>query len=274
MAIDYFHRLVVFGSRRGVQRFAAGARRRVRYPADAGLKAFSETLPFSFESLWKRHRELSRFTRLPPHDPYYVRGWRMRAVTPRQHFVRYQFQTCNMTMTRIVRLLSGANPSLAFVLMTMCLDDSSIESWFMEAGRRSHYQVPLELMEATVAAEIRAKRIRPDNDRGMARGPGERGACADGCGAPPLGRPAVRRPESRRTVHRAESAPSRGLRVGSRGLVGRARAAGPPRGVAADLPRGDEALSVARRGVWLTGSTANGRGQISGTTIPVPPGAG
>jgi hypothetical protein len=47
-----------------------------------------------------------------------------------------------MEMQDIVRLLSRSRPDLAFVLVTLCLDDSGIRSWFVVRGLWSAYTVP------------------------------------------------------------------------------------------------------------------------------------
>jgi hypothetical protein len=164
MAIDYFHRLVVWGTRARVTAFAASARRRVRYPTIGREKGFTETVGFSFHALWQAYPALTRVSDVAPYDAYQVRTWPVTRETARLHFARYQFQTRDMEMRAIVRGLSKACPHVTFVLMTDCLDVSEIESWLMTAGRTTHYRVPERMLVKEVDAEAARRGVSSDSD--------------------------------------------------------------------------------------------------------------
>ena len=63
-------------------------------------------------------------------------------VTRNQAEVRYQFQTRNLEMIGLIRVLSSALPSLTFTLATLCLDHSSIEVYRHKVGRTQKWALP------------------------------------------------------------------------------------------------------------------------------------
>ena len=127
MAVDYFHRLIVAGPREDVQAF----RRRMHreYPRTIGDESWTEIVPFSFAGLYELAPAARRVESEVPFDPYELSAWPIRALDRRRSEVRYQFQTRNFEMIPLVRPLARALPTLTFTLTTLCLDDSSIESY-------------------------------------------------------------------------------------------------------------------------------------------------
>jgi len=171
MAVDYVHRLVVWGRPADVRSFAQAARRRARYGLPGKQPVLTEVIPFSFEALWKRQPQLRRFASEAPFDPYHLRAWRTRAVRPGVAFVRYQFQTRSMEMQDIVRLLSLGEPRLTFVLVTLCLDACEVQSWFANGGRATRYVFPDARLDALIrdARSTRTASAPTEDDLEMAR---------------------------------------------------------------------------------------------------------
>ncbi len=153
MAVDYLHRLVVWGPDSGVRQFTDAARRRARYRLPGKQSGLTEVIPLSFEALWRQHPRLREFAVEPPSDPYHLRAWPRRSTPSGFSFARYQFQTRSMEMQEIVRLLSVSNRDLAFALVTLCLDASEIRTWFFRRGRVSEFTVPESRMDELTQAE-------------------------------------------------------------------------------------------------------------------------
>ncbi len=71
-----------------------------------------------------------------PFDPYDLRAWPVRRLDDQRAEIRYQLHTRNLELIDLLRPLARALPRLTFTLTTLCLDDSSIESYSLH-GRRS-----------------------------------------------------------------------------------------------------------------------------------------
>jgi hypothetical protein len=140
MAVDLLHRLLVTGRTDRVRDF----RRRIyrEYPRTMTGTTWTEIVPFSFAALYELAPRSTMVETEVPCDPYELSVWPVRRIDKRDAVVRYQFQTRNLEMAPLVHLLARAVPDVTFTLVTLCLDDSSIESHRFEAGRRRRWVVP------------------------------------------------------------------------------------------------------------------------------------
>jgi hypothetical protein len=140
VAVDYFHRLLVRGPREQVHSF----RRRLHreYPRTIGGETWTEIVAFSFAALYEVAPAARRVESEVPFDPYELSAWPIRALDRRRSEVRYQFQTRNLEMLPFVRPLARALPALTFTLTTLCLDDSSIESYRLSGRNVQKWTLP------------------------------------------------------------------------------------------------------------------------------------
>ena len=140
MAVDYFHRLIVTGAHEDVRAF----RRRMHreYPRTIGGETWNEIVPFSFGGLYEVAPAASRVESEVPFDPYELSAWPVRALDSRRSEVRYQFQTRNLEILPFMRPLARALPALTFTLTTLCLDDSSIESYRLSGRNVQKWMLP------------------------------------------------------------------------------------------------------------------------------------
>jgi hypothetical protein len=83
-----------------------------------------------------------------PCDPYELSAWPVRVSAGGKAAMRYQFQTRNMELAPFIRLLAAVQPKLDFTLVTLCLDDSSIESRFFSGGKSRRWLLPERLRTA------------------------------------------------------------------------------------------------------------------------------
>ena len=77
-----------------------------------------------------------------PCDPYELSSWPVRRIGRNQSEIRYRFQTRNMEMNGLIRVLSRALPSLTFTLATLCLDDSDIEVYRLKGRSTQKWAFP------------------------------------------------------------------------------------------------------------------------------------
>jgi hypothetical protein len=140
MAVDFFHRLIVRGRYEDVRTFRRQIYR--QYPRSIGRQSWTEIVPFSFAALYEMAPAAHRIEPSVPGDPYELSAWRIRRINRSQAEVRYQFQTRNMELVCLIRVLSAVQPSLTFTLVTLCLDDSSIEVYRLKSGRTRKWVLP------------------------------------------------------------------------------------------------------------------------------------
>jgi hypothetical protein len=133
MADDYFHRLVVAGEAKRVRRLTRELHR--EYPRSVVGQTWTEIVPFSFAALYEIAARAGSIERQIPSDPYELSAWPVRVFRDGKAEARYQFQTRNMEVAPFIRLLAEAHPKLDFTLVSLCLDDSSIESRFLSRGQ-------------------------------------------------------------------------------------------------------------------------------------------
>jgi hypothetical protein len=146
MAEDYFHRLIVRGSRPQL----ANLRRRLArtWSRTVARRTFTEPLPFSFAALYDIAPAASRVEREVPGEPYDVRVWPMARVTPARAELRYQLHTREVDLFGFLRPLSRACPSLTFVLSTLYLDDGEFASFHARRGTVKRWWLPARRHEA------------------------------------------------------------------------------------------------------------------------------
>lgn len=140
MAVSYLHRLIVSGTRQGVRAFRDEIYR--EYPRTVARKSWTEVVPFSFASLYEMAPAARRIEKDAPCDPYQLSVWPIRPTVRGRAELRYQFQTRNVEMFRFIRALSRARPALSFILLTFCLDDSSIESFRLSGRTERKWTLP------------------------------------------------------------------------------------------------------------------------------------
>ncbi len=140
MAIDYFHRLVVTGDAKRVRRLARELHR--DYPRRVGGETWTEVVPFSFAALYEMAPRARRIEHEIPCDPYELSVWPVRLSAGGKAEARYQFQTRNLELAPFIRLLAAVQPKLDFTLVTLCLDDSSIETRFFSGGKSRSWLLP------------------------------------------------------------------------------------------------------------------------------------
>ena len=140
MATDYFHRLVVTGRAERIWDFSKRIHR--EYPRTVAGETWTEIVPFSFAALYDIAPRARTIEAEVPYDAYELSAWPVTRNGRRDALVRYQFQTRNMEMAPLIRVLARAVRDLTFTLVTFCLDDSSIESYRFEAGRQRKWTLP------------------------------------------------------------------------------------------------------------------------------------
>ena len=140
MAVDYFHRLLVTGGFQGVRAFQRQNQR--EYPRTIGGKTWTEIVPFSFAGLYALAPAARKVESEIPHDPYELSDWSKRKPNRHRAEVRYQFQTGNPELIELLRPLARALPQLTFTLTTLCLDDSSIETFRLTGRREQRWLFP------------------------------------------------------------------------------------------------------------------------------------
>jgi hypothetical protein len=140
MAVDFFHRLIIRGRHEDVRVF----RRRIyrEYPRSIDSQSWTEIVPFSFTALYEMAPAACRIEPEVPCDPYELSSWPVRRIDRNQSEVRYQFQTRNMEMIDLIRVLSRVVPSLTFTLATFCFDDSDIEVYRLRGGSTRRWEIP------------------------------------------------------------------------------------------------------------------------------------
>jgi hypothetical protein len=140
MAVDYLQRLIVRGPHEDVRAFRRQIYR--EYSRKIASHTWTEIVPFSFTALYEMAPAASRVEPEIPGDPYELSAWPVRRIGRNQAEVRYQFQTRNLEMFGLIRVLSRARSSLTFTLATLCLDDSSIEVFRFKGGSTQKWVVP------------------------------------------------------------------------------------------------------------------------------------
>ena len=143
MAVDYFHRIVVTGDAKRVGRLARQLHR--DYPRTVAGETWTEVVPFSFAALYEMDPRARRIEHEIPSDPYELSTWPVRVSAGGKAALRYQFQTRNMELAPFIRLLAAVQPKLDFTLVTLWLDDSSIESRFFSGGKSRTWTLPERL---------------------------------------------------------------------------------------------------------------------------------
>jgi hypothetical protein len=140
MAVDYFHRIRVYGKRDDVRRF----RRRIEreYPRTVGGETWTEIVPFSFAALYALAPAAREIEAEIPFDPYDLSVWPIRSLAAHRAEIRYQLHTRSMELIEFLRPLSQALPNLTFTLTTLCLDDSSIETYRLRGRREQKWLLP------------------------------------------------------------------------------------------------------------------------------------
>ena len=146
MATDYLHRLVVTGRAERIRDFSKRIHR--EYPRTVAGETWTEIVPFSFAALYDIAPRARTIEAEVPYDAYELSAWPVTRTGRRDALVRYQFQTRNMEMAPLIRVLARAVRDLTFTLVTFCLDDSSIESYRFEAGRQRKWTLPPRVSEA------------------------------------------------------------------------------------------------------------------------------
>jgi hypothetical protein len=141
MAVDYWHRLVVTGPRETVDLLRGQLRRRVRRSV-AGRPLWRETIPFSFERLYRLVPAAVGIEPEARGDPYDVSVWPIRGLGDGGAELRYQLHTRNFELLPFLRLLSRKFPALTFCLVTFCLDDSEVASYLVSGGRTRKWILP------------------------------------------------------------------------------------------------------------------------------------
>ena len=140
MAVDYFHRLIIRGPDKDVRAFRRQIYR--EYPRSIARKSWTEMVPFSLTGLYEMAPAARRIRPEAPGDPYELSAWSVRRIGRNQAEVRYQFQTRNLEMIGLIRILSVSLPSLTFTLVTFYLDDSSIEVYRLKGGTIQKWTLP------------------------------------------------------------------------------------------------------------------------------------
>jgi hypothetical protein len=140
MAVDYFHRLVVTGRADRIRDF----RKRIyrKYSRTVAGETWTEIVPFSFAALYEIAPRARTVEAEVPYDAYELAAWPVTRIGNRDAMVRYQFQTRNLEMASLIRVLARAVPGVTFTLVTFCLGDSSIESYRFQAGRQRKWIIP------------------------------------------------------------------------------------------------------------------------------------
>jgi hypothetical protein len=140
MAVDFVHRIIIEGSGKAVRQL----RRQIyhEYPKTVGKRSWIETVPFSFTALYELAAGARRIEAEIPCEPYDISAWAIRAIGGNKVELRYQLHTRNLELLDFIRVLSRAKRPLVFILVTLCLDDSSIQSYRLKAGRTRKWVLP------------------------------------------------------------------------------------------------------------------------------------
>jgi hypothetical protein len=140
MAVDYWHRVVGTGSPDHVIAFRDAMKRTT--VRRLGGKTWQEDVSFSFQALYEIAPSARQVEPQVPYDPYDLSAWPVRRISARRAEVRYQFHTRNLEMIGLLQALSQSFPWLTFRLVTMCLDDSSVESYRLLRATTHRWIVP------------------------------------------------------------------------------------------------------------------------------------
>jgi len=132
VAVDFIHRLLIIGRTDRTRSLRRSLYR--EFERCVGGKSWTEIIPFSFEALYELAPRATRIEADIPCDPYDIAAWPVRKLPDGRAEARYQFQTRNLEMAGLVGSLARTLPRLTFLLVTFCLDDSSIESYRFSAG--------------------------------------------------------------------------------------------------------------------------------------------
>jgi hypothetical protein len=146
MAVDFVHRLVVTGPAKRIRDFNKRLHR--EHPRTVAGETWTEIVPFSFAALYDIAPRARTIEPEVPYDAYELSAWPVRRNGRRDALVRYQFQTRNLEMAPLIRVLARAVPDVTFTLVTFCLDDSSIESYRFQAGRQRKWSLTPRVAEA------------------------------------------------------------------------------------------------------------------------------
>jgi hypothetical protein len=129
LAVDYYHYLVVSGSRKAVasfvDRIALVVTRRV-----AGVTR-REVAPFSFQSLHALTKQKGEV----PCDPFDMTRWPI-VRRGRAAYVRYCFHTRSLEMDGPLKKLTRAVPDVTIAIVTHCLDDGDFGAYRFHNGTR------------------------------------------------------------------------------------------------------------------------------------------
>ena len=145
MAVDYIHRVLVSGRRDNVRAFRNDMYR--EYPRTIGCETWTEIVPFSFAALYDLAPTARRVEADIPFDPYDLSAWPMRLLAGQRAEIRYELHTRNLELIDFLRPLARAVPRLTFTLTTLCLDDSSIESYRLRGRREQRWRIPVRRRE-------------------------------------------------------------------------------------------------------------------------------
>lgn len=140
MAVDYFHRLLITGAAAPIRKLVRGLHR--EYPRRVGRESWTEIVPFSFAALYELAPRAVRIEPEVPFDAFEMSAWPVRRLPRGKAEARYQFQTRSLELAPFIRALARVHTSLEFTVATLCLDDSSVESWFFSKGRTRKRTVP------------------------------------------------------------------------------------------------------------------------------------
>jgi hypothetical protein len=140
MPVDFLHRVRVNGRRDDVRNFRDRIYR--EYPRTVGRETWTEIVPFSFAALYDLAPAARKIEAEIPFDPYDLSAWPIRALPDQRAEIRYQLHTRNMELVDFIRALARALPKLTFTLTTLCLDDSSIESYRLHSRREQKWLLP------------------------------------------------------------------------------------------------------------------------------------
>jgi hypothetical protein len=140
MAVDFFHRLLVSGKPADVRAFRDAIYR--EYPRTIAGETWTEIVPFSFAALYELAPAARRVEAEIPFDPYDLSAWPMRRLEDERAEIRYQLHTRNLELIDFLRPLARALPRPSFMLTTLCLDDSSIESYRLHGRKEQRWVFP------------------------------------------------------------------------------------------------------------------------------------
>ncbi len=140
MAVDYFHRVRVSGTPEDVRDFRNRIYR--EYPRTIAGRTWTEIVPFSFAALYDLAPAVQKIAPEVPFDPYDLSAWPVRRLDDQRAEIRYQLHTRNVEFIAFLRPLARALPRLTFTLTTLCLDDSSIESYCLHGRREQKWVLP------------------------------------------------------------------------------------------------------------------------------------